>query len=175
MKKLAATALAAIALAASSCLSSDEKLWNDYSDWRKANEEWTSQQIATGQYQKVIPEWNDKLHIYMRWLSDRNATEGNLTPLFTSTVAVKYKGWLYDGTPIDSSYLQVDSLTKIQLAGLIPGWNIAMEQMRVGDRVELIIPYESGYGSAASGAVPPYSTLRFEIDLRDIVYYEVRP
>ena len=111
----------------------------------------------------------------MRWLNDRSKTEENLTPLYTSSVSVKYKGWLYDGTPFDSSYLATDSVVTMNLKSLIPGWVIAMEHMKVGDTVEVLVPYESGYGTSSIGAILPYSVLRFEIELRDIPAYEVRP
>lgn len=158
-----------------SCLSDEEKLWNDYQDWREANDGWLEEQIQSGKYQKFVPEWNQDLNVRMRWLNDRSSTKDNLTPMYTSTVSVKYKGWLYDGTPFDSSYLETDSLVTMSLTGLIPGWVIAMEQMKVGDKVELLVPYESGYGSSSVGKILPYSVLRFEIELRDIPAYEVRP
>ena len=158
-----------------SCLSEDEKLWNDYQDWREANDNWLEEQIQTGRYQKFVPEWNQDLNVRMRWLNDRSKTEDNLTPLYTSSVSVKYKGWLYDGTPFDSSYLATDSVVTMNLKSLIPGWVIAMENMKVGDTVEVLVPYESGYGTSSIGAILPYSVLRFEIELRDIPAYEVRP
>lgn len=158
-----------------SCLSDEEKTWNDYKDWRTANDNWLDDQIQTGRYQEFVPQWNQDLNVRMRWLNDRNKTEGNLTPIYTSSVAVKYKGWLYDGTPFDSSYLATDSIVTMKQSGLIPGWVIALEQMRVGDKVELLVPYESGYGSASLGKILPYSVLRFEIELRDIPAYEIKP
>lgn len=176
MKRIGHIVLGSLLLTSfSSCLSKEEKLWNDYEDWREANESWYQSQVLTGKYSKIVPEWNQSLSVSMKWYNDRSKTEGNLTPLYTSTVSVKYKGWLYDGTPFDSSYLQTDSLAELQLNSLIPGWNIAMEQMRVGDWVEVLVPYEAAYGSAAVGKVKPYSILRFEIELRDITAYEIKP
>lgn len=173
MKRLPILIAAVTLLALCSCLSDDEKLWNDYKEWRSENDAWLETQLAEHHYTKVTPKWNEELNVYMRWLNDRSKTEGNLTPLYTSTVKVKYIGWLYDGTPFDSSYLQVDSLAELQLSGLISGWNIAMEQMRVGDHVELIVPYTAAYGSSSLGTVKPYSTLRFDVELRDISAYEI--
>lgn len=158
-----------------SCLSEEEKTWNDYQDWRAANESWLEEQIQSGKYQKFTPEWNEDISVRMRWLNDRSKTADNLSPLYTSTVAVKYKGWLYDGTPFDSSYLLTDSIATLQLSGLIAGWVIGLEQMKVGDHVELLVPYESGYGSSSVGKIRPYSVLRFEMELRDIPAYEIKP
>ena len=58
---------------------------------------------------------------------------------------------------------------------MIEGWKIALVNMRVGDSVRVVIPYKLGYGASGSGAIPPYSTLVFDMKLVDIPYYEVRP
>lgn len=159
-----------------SCQKTDyEKLWDEYEDWREVNDTWLHDKIVNGSYTKIVPEWNQNISVYMRWLNDRTLTSGNLVPLYTSSVSVKYKGWLYDGTPFDSSYTFTDSVTTLKPSGLIDGWIIALENMHVGDKVELIVPYEAGYGSNASGAVPPFSNLTFELELRDIPTYELRP
>lgn len=169
-------ALAAFAgLSLGSCLDSDSKTWRDYTDWRDANDLWLHEQVVTGKYSRIVPKWNENLYVLMDWQNDTSLTSDNLTPLFTSSVSVKYKGWLYDGTPFDSSYAATDSVVTLEPSGLIDGWIIALEQMRVGDKVELIIPYEAGYGNAFSGAVVPFSNLRFELELRDIPDYEVKP
>lgn len=165
----------AAAIALSSCESDEVKDWNDYADWREANDAWLHDIIASGKYQKYVPEWNEDLSVIMRFLNDRSATEGNLTPLYTSSVKVKYKGWLYDGTPFDSSYVYTDSCATLLPSSLIDGWVIALANMRVGDKVELIVPYDAAYGTASYGAVNPYSNLRFELELRDVVTYEVKP
>ena len=167
--------IAVTALTLVGCLSDEIKNWNDFADWRKANDDWYHEQLMTGKFEKVSPEWNSDLNILMRWLNDRKQTEGNLTPLYTSSVTIKYKGWLYDGTPFDSSYVQPDSVTTMLPQNVINGWVIALEKMRVGDHVEIIIPYNAAYGGSSLGIVNPYSTLRFEMELRDIPTYEVRP
>ncbi|MDE7125880.1 MAG: FKBP-type peptidyl-prolyl cis-trans isomerase [Muribaculaceae bacterium] len=47
--------------------------------------------------------------------------------------------------------------------------------MRVGDTAEVLIPYSMAYGMSGSGSIPPYSNLRFNVRLVDIVNYETRP
>lgn len=168
-------ALGVMALLGAACTSKEEKTWNDYADWRDTNDAWLHEQVQTGKYSRFVPDWNQKIHVDMRWLNDRAATEGNLTPLYTSQCKVKYKGWLYDGTPFDSSYLRTDSLAVVSPGNLIDGWAIAMEQMRVGDKVEVLVPYTAGYGASGMGSIPPFSALRFEIELRDITAYEIKP
>jgi len=41
--------------------------------------------------------------------------------------------------------------------------------MEVGDKWEVWIPWQLGYGSSASGTIPAYTTLVFEIELISIV------
>ncbi|MBR2147778.1 MAG: FKBP-type peptidyl-prolyl cis-trans isomerase [Muribaculaceae bacterium] len=91
-------------------------------------------------------------------------------------VDVKYHLRLYDGTPIDSSFLSTspaDSLFRCRLnTGVIEGWGIAIPRMHIGDSCRVIIPYNVGYGTKASGEIKPYSTLQFDIKLVGIPYYE---
>lgn len=173
---VSAAGLLLSAVMMSSCSKTDqEKAWEEYKDWRDANNEWLRELTINGGYTRVVPEWNRGIYILMKWQNDTTLTSGNLRPLYTSTVSVKYKGWLYDGTPFDSSYTHTDSVTTLQPSGLIDGWQVALESMRVGDKVEMIVPYDAAYGSLGSGAVIPFSNLRFELELRDIPDYEVRP
>ena len=159
-----------------SCFSdSDEETWNDYAEWRQTNEDWLAAQEATGNYTKVVPKWNPNLYVLMRWLNDTSLTSGNLTPLLTSEVTVKYKGMLYDGTPFDSTYAFTDSVASMVLTNVIVGWPIALEQMHVGDDVEILIPYQSAYGSSSIGDIDPYSALKFRVELVDIPAYEIKP
>ncbi len=162
----------------------DDNVWDDYKEWRIANEEFYDEQrflIEDGAnvYQTVIPSWNPSANILMRYLNDRKQTEGNLSPLLTSTVDVKYIGRLYNGVAFDSSYRLTasygDSIFRTTPGSVIQGWTIALMNMRVGDSARIVIPYNMGYGSSGSGAISPYSTLVFDVKLVDIPYYEVRP
>lgn len=171
---LAAGLMAAVAV--SSCQKTDqEKIWEEYAEWRDANDEWLREITVSGNYTRVVPEWNRDISVLMRWLNDTTKTSGNLVPLYTSSITVKYKGWLYEGTPFDSSYAYTDSVSTMTITGLIGGWVAALERMHVGDKVELVVPYQAAYGSSSNGAVPPYSNLRFLLELRDIPNYETRP
>lgn len=162
----------------------DEDNWDDYREWIIGNNTWLGEKNAetneeTGEpvYTKVIPSYNPAAYVLMRWFNDQSKTAGNLKPLFTSTVDVKYIGHLYDGTPFDSSYLLTangDSIFRTQLSGVIEGWQIALQMMHVGDSCEVIVPFAQGYGAAGSGIILPYSNLRFNISLKDIYKYEIR-
>ncbi|MCM1450260.1 MAG: FKBP-type peptidyl-prolyl cis-trans isomerase [Clostridiales bacterium] len=167
-------------LTQTSCGESNDT-WNDYALWRETNSNWLLDQGALldddGQafYTRVVPQWNSSAYVYMHYFNDRSLTEGNLTPLYNSTVAVKYIGRLYNQEPFDSSYRAVDSLFVTQLGNVVSGWGIALQNMRVGDSARVVIPYEQGYGASSMGSIPPYSVLQFDIKLVDIPYYEAKP
>ncbi|MDE6085810.1 MAG: FKBP-type peptidyl-prolyl cis-trans isomerase [Muribaculaceae bacterium] len=159
----------------------DDNNWETYFEWRDANEAWLNQQgmlqDESGElfYTRVVPEWNKSAYVYMHFFNDRSLTEGNLSPLYTSTISVKYIGRLYNDEAFDSSYLNTDSIFTSSLTDLVPGWAIALENMRVGDSARVLIPYQLGYGTQSTGSILPYSALQFDIKLVDIPYYEVKP
>jgi len=160
----------------SSCIGDDdESTWTQYAEWREANEKWLSEKEATGLYERVIPAWDKSQYVLLRYFNDRNLTAGNLSPMLTSTVSVKYYGQLYDGTPFDSSYQQTDSLYTTRPGNVISGWAIALERMHVGDSVEVLVPYASAYGESSTDVIKPYSALRFGIKLVDIPGWEQKP
>jgi len=83
------------------------------------------------------------------------------------TVSVHYVGVLENGTKFDSS---VDRGTPFEFslgAGqVIPGWDIGVEGMKVGEARKLTIPSELAYGpNGAGNAIPPNATLIFEVQL----------
>jgi peptidylprolyl isomerase len=91
------------------------------------------------------------------------------TPESGQTVVVHYRGWLEDGTQFDASYDRDEPFEFVLGAGLvIPGWDEGVALMKVGDRVQLSIPPELGYGEFGSGQIPPGATLIFEVELLEI-------
>lgn len=182
MKKLVYLffALPLILSVISTSCSDNEDNWKDYKEWRETNDSWLLEQAAredgsgNAYYRRIVPSWNPGVYILMHNFTDPALTEGNLVPLMSSTVTVKYKGSLYNDTPFDSSYTRVDSLYTTNLNSVIEGWQIALQYMHVGDSVEIILPANVAYGSTGSGTILPYSALKFQIKLTDIPAYQTK-
>jgi FKBP-type peptidyl-prolyl cis-trans isomerase len=85
------------------------------------------------------------------------------------TVFVHYTGKLENGTVFDSSISRGKPLDFPLGAGIvIEGWELGISGMKVGGKRTLTIPPELGYGSRDMGAIPPNSTLIFDVELVDV-------
>ena len=115
----------------------------------KANEEGVNE-LPGGIYYKVLKTGlNDDRH-----------------PSPRSIVTAHYTGRTINGKKFDSSL--GGAPLAIRLCDLIDGWIIAMQRMCVGDKWEVYIPAEKGYGKFSQPGIPGYSTLIFEIELLGI-------
>lgn len=83
------------------------------------------------------------------------------------TIEINYIGTLENGHKFDSSYDRgVPFETQIGVGQVIKGWDEGVLGMQVGGKRRLIIPPALGYGQqGVSGAIPPNSTLIFEVEL----------
>lgn len=85
------------------------------------------------------------------------------------TVKVHYTGRFTDGTVFDSSVERGEPFSFVVGAGqVIPGWDATVSEMKVGDKVTVLIPSSMAYGEGTRG-IPPYSPLEFDIELLEIV------
>jgi peptidylprolyl isomerase len=97
--------------------------------------------------------------IYYKTLKKGNGAKPNRN----SVVTVHYVGKTINGKQFDSS--RGGAPVAFRLRELIPGWVIALQQMQVGERCELYIPAEMGYGKFSQPGIPGGSTLIFDIEL----------
>ena len=80
-----------------------------------------------------------------------------------SVVTVHYTGKTINGKTFDSSRGGV--APAFRLRDLIPGWIIALQQMHIGDKWEIYVPAEQGYGRFSQPGIPGGSTLVFDVEL----------
>ncbi|MDH4258913.1 MAG: FKBP-type peptidyl-prolyl cis-trans isomerase [Gammaproteobacteria bacterium] len=98
---------------------------------------------------------------------------------------VHYTGWLYDRKAQDQRGHEFDDSHKrgrpfsFPLGGrhVIKGWDLGVVGMRVGGLRRLVIPPALAYGdrNVGNGAIPPGSTLLFEIELLAVETVTVAP
>lgn len=128
------------------------------------------------------PSVNDS--VYMKVLEVGEGSN-RISPLYTDTVSVYYRGKLINGTVFDQNYtgdlntevhvpthfaLQAKQSSGVFGDGLIVGWITASQYMKEGDRVELYIPAALGYGTQGQSSIPANSVLIFGLKLEKVIH-----
>ena len=85
-------------------------------------------------------------------------------------VVVHYTGTFEDGAKFDSSLDRSAPFGfTVGVGQVIQGWDQGLIGMKIGEKAKLIIPPDMAYGPGGiPGAIPPNSTLIFEIELLEI-------
>lgn len=127
-------------------------------EYIQANKDWLMEKsleegvsaLPKGIYYKVLVEGNQQ----------------SATPTLRSIITAHYIGKTINGKQFDCSG---DIPLACRLSDLIEGWIIAIQRMHIGDKWEVYIPAEMGYGKFSQPGIPAGSTLIFEIELVGIV------
>ena len=178
------------ALILTSCSESDDSV-EEYPQWKATNETYwqqlyteTEAKIAAGDDTwKIIPNFStvsgaqlaNTQYIIVHVKQDGT---GAGCPIYTDTVSVHYRGNLIPsatytaGYQFDTSYdgdLNVTYArpTQFAVSAVVDGFCTALQKMHIGDRWDVYIPYQLGYGKTASSTntIPAYSTLIFDLSL----------
>lgn len=90
-------------------------------------------------------------------------------PTAEDEVTVHYTGKLLDGTVFDSSVNRGEPAT-FPLNRVIPGWTEGVQLMKEGAKYTFFIPSDLAYGpQGIPNAIPPHSTLIFEVELIKVI------
>ncbi len=165
MKKISYLLLVLLFSAAFQSCSDDDE--NAYAEWQQENEEYINDIKDDPAYlQASVPQGPGTVYYQIDPLKSGNGT----FPIYTSKVKVRYKGSLIDGTVFDDAS---DRTVELSVNGVVSGFAVALQNMQVGEKWTVYIPWQLGYGSSgtSSGTIPPYSTLIFEIELMEISQY----
>lgn len=135
---------------------------NSIDEWRqnnddaynqiKKNTEWaliSTPQGPTGVYRQIVVNGTGEEHPYQ-----------------TASVTVNYTGRYYNGTVFDSG-----TSATFNVNGVVRGFDVALQNMVVGDKWNICIPYYLGYGTTTYGSIQAYTTLFFEVELLKINQY----
>ncbi|MCZ7648204.1 MAG: FKBP-type peptidyl-prolyl cis-trans isomerase [Planctomycetota bacterium] len=126
---------------------------------------------ATEEGKKFLEENGKKegVKVTESGLQYQSLKEGDgAAPTAESTVKTHYKGTLLNGKVFDSSYDRGEPI-EFRLNGVIPGWTEGLQLMKAGGKCRFWIPSELAYGERGSPpAIPPNSTLIFEVELLEV-------
>lgn len=96
------------------------------------------------------------------------AGDGDFHPAVDTPCLCHYQGTLIDGTQFDSSYDR-GSPTTFAPNQVIKGWTEIMQLMTAGDKFEITIPSELGYGERGSPPnIPGGSVLVFIMEIIEL-------
>ena len=184
-----------LAIAFSAC--EETKEVNEFDNWQARNDHfidsiaevakanadgtWTIyKSFAVGDDYTI--DGDNKNFIYVQKLEDGT---GDKCPEYNDSIRVHYSGRLIPsatypaGYNFDKSYSSSTPNPETDVPSLlcpnstVVGFATAAMNMVVGDRWKVIIPYNLGYGQIASGSVPAYSTLIFDMQLARIYKYGI--
>ena len=164
----------------SSCSKETEEE-SEFDNWQEKNEAAISQWASNSSYKKILTFTKDATisgakntdFIYVEVLESGDGTE---SPLYTDTCRVAYRGHFIPTASYPEGYVFDQSYTgdfSWSTAGTssgqswIDGFSTALQNMHVGDRWRVRIPYTLGYGESGSSSITGYTNLVFEIALYD--------
>jgi FKBP-type peptidyl-prolyl cis-trans isomerase FklB len=177
IRKLYLLPVILFALSFAACDESEDV--SKYANWKERNEAFMDSLAQAlpndGDLLKVEDKRNKGTYIYYKKLKT-GPTEEN-PPFYTSKVTMFYRGMYINEDLFDKNFSGVDpsdfdSPTTFGVGQVITGWTEILQIMRPGDRFEVYIPYQSGYGtSATTSGIMAYSTLIFDMEMVSIEYY----
>lgn len=83
------------------------------------------------------------------------------------SVSVYYAGFLASGSKFDER-VRPSTPISFPLNGVIDGWRVGMQGMKVGGKRRLLIPASLAYGASGTGPIPGNANLLFDIELAGI-------
>ena len=174
--------------AATACSESDdEEAAEEYANWQARNdaffltlEDSLSRDAAV--WKKIKSYTKDEQtestntdYIYAKVIETGS---GDTSPLYSDSARVAYRGrlipsatysqgYVFDQTFVGDYNIKTTAVLDRVVSDYVDGFTTALQHMHRGDWWRVYIPYTLGYGSYASGSVPAYSVLVFDLILID--------
>lgn len=181
--------LLVLTIAFTACSESNDEE-EEFTEWQSTNDSYfdnlyaqTKAKIAAGDASwKIIKNWtldsgNVAMHSYDHIIVRViKSGDSDVKPFYNDSVRVHYTGRLIpsksypSGYKFDQSYKgEFNPATAVpaqfKVSGVVEGFTTALLNMNLGDRWEVYIPYQLGYGEEDKSPIPGYSTLIFDINL----------
>lgn len=131
------------------------------SQYKKDNDAFIEKAVEKGYAQRQF--LNADYPFYYKVITESTKEKAKY-PLQDSQVRVMLSGRLITG-----EVFQKEAEINLSVSKLVMGVQYALQSMSEGDRWEVVLPYQLGYGAYAQGTViPGYSTLIFDIELLEV-------
>ena len=101
-------------------------------------------------------------------LKQVKAGDGKTFPKDGDELFMEYAGYLQTGQLFDSTKNRDLFSFKLGASQVIPGWEVALKHMSLGERAVMRVPAGMAYGQSGIGPIPPNSDLFFEVELHGI-------
>lgn len=136
---------------------------------RKAEAEKKAQEAAEIKAKKAAEMLEKKVSGYEKTADNiyyKITAEGNGSKIGKNkNVSVHYKGYLPDDTVFDASEGRGPLSFKTGAGQMIPGFDIMVQDMAVGEKRTIALPPEMAYGPAGYGPIPANSYIFFDVEL----------
>ena len=126
-------------------------------DWKYINQRWYNQEKQKAEWQ--ITDSGILYKVINGGIGDNNYTG---RPSDKSAVTIAYTGSFFNDESFDNNDQYSDRLSSFVL-----GFQESLKMMKTNAIYEVVIPYELGYGKDGGARIPPYTTLKFRIELID--------
>lgn len=94
-------------------------------------------------------------------------------PVKGEKVELDFSASLLNGQVVGSTYDMDEKFTFVLGENfVIPGWEVILPKMHLGERVKAIVPFDMAYGEHQVGSVPAYSNMVYDIKLLKITTKE---
>ncbi|MDF9830935.1 FKBP-type peptidyl-prolyl cis-trans isomerase [Parabacteroides sp. PF5-6] len=163
------------AMVATSCGDDDDEEVDV--EWAKLNQEAFFTISANKEY-KALKSQSNAGSIYYKVLKEGTGTEriyynSTVKCYYTGSYVVTYKSDKINvkaGDVFDSAEPPYQNAVDFPVKSVVDGFSTALQNMHVGDRWEIWMNSNMGYGSSSSSSgIPAYTTLKFEVEVVEIV------
>lgn len=141
-------------------------------EYQIKNEKYIEELRENPEYQALSFELSN-FSIYYKVLKGLPEGQEPVRPIQNSRVQFGYTLSLISGEKPENDQVMASWIYRQEgqsyPESVVRGMQLALQHMSVGERWQVVIPWQLGYGAYVNGAIPAYSTLIFEVELLNIL------